>query len=163
MALDLTSGILTAIMGLIGVLLGALIGPFTNHQLGIRYNKRDLLFKRKLEYFEKVVETMEKNKRMYQNVILRLEDSDIKQKKQILEELKQNRINFFIMASPLYFNTQKFSDKIIDFVDIEKDIFESISNIKKAEEINNLKRKLEDLNRKTYEIILEMKKELARK
>ena len=167
MALDLTSGTLTAVVGLVGVLLGALIGPFTNHQLGAKYNKKDLIFKRKLEYFERVIETIEKNRRMYYNSLCRIET--IKNNKEIeiiIEELKQNRKNFLVMASPLYFNTKNFSEKIKSFVDIEKDIFDKVSEIKdnkqKAKIIEELKDNLEILNKKGDEIIFAMKRELIR-
>ena len=165
MVLDITSGSLTAVVGLVGILLGALIGPFTNHRLGATYSRRDLIFKRKLEYFEKVVETMERNKKMYHNALCKIQNSkNKKETENIILELKQNRNNFFIMASPLYFNTRRFSDEIVSFVDIEKNIFENISKIRSnnKETIEKIKEDLEGLNRKSKEIIFDMKRELKK-
>lgn len=168
MAWDITAGSLTAIVGLVGVLLGALVGPFMNHRLSVRYNRRDLIFRRKLEYFEKISETLEQNKRRYHNAIGRIEFvKDNKEINLVIEELKQNRKNFLILSSPLYFNTRVFSQKIVEFVNIEKDIFNRILNIKEGKdkdtEIQKLKDNMQELNRKSQEITLEMRKELTRK
>lgn len=71
------------------------------------------------------------------------------------------------MASPLYFDTRKFSSKIINFVEIEKEIFNKISNIKNNKEkskiIGGLRKDLERLNNLSSWTIMDMKKELAKK
>ncbi|MCK9595623.1 hypothetical protein M0R19_00335 [Candidatus Pacearchaeota archaeon] len=119
---------ITAIIGIVGILLGTLIAPRVNHNLGARYNRKDLLFKRKLEYFEKIVDTIEKNKRMYNQTIGKIEFSkDKKEIKKVVEELKQSRKNFLIMASPLYFDVRALSERIVRFVRVEKEIFNRIS------------------------------------
>lgn len=168
MVFNITSGTLTAMVGLVGIILGALMGPLMNHRIGLRYSRRDLIFKRKLEYFEKIVETIEKNKKIYNNSISKIESSKTNsQINLIINELKQNRQNFFVMASPLYFNVKIFSDRIIEFVAIEKDILDKISEIKdnknKDKKIQEIKKDLEALNRKSQEIIIDMKRELAKK
>lgn len=160
---------LTAIVGLIGVLAGTVISPRVNHQIGARVSRQDLLFKRKLEYFEKIVETIEKNKRMYQAAIGKIECIESnKEIKKVIEELKQNRKNFLIMASPLYFDTRRISETIIRFVRVEKEIFNRISALEDKEKkelpvlIESLKELLEILNRRGNGIILEMKRELSK-
>jgi hypothetical protein len=162
MALDITTVLTTAITGLMGVLVGAV----TNHQLSAKYNRKDLIFKRKLEYFEKVVETMEKNKKIYYNILRKIQNSKNKKEiEKIVKELKENRENFFIMASPLYFNTERFSERIKSFVVIEKDIFESISTIQQNSKDKTIKKitdDLEGLNKKSQEIIFNMKIELMK-
>ncbi len=164
--MDSTS--LTAIVGLLGVLLGALLSPYMNNRLNARYSKVGLMFQRKLEYFEKIIETMEKNRKMYANAICKLENvKRSSQIEKIIEEIKKERKNFQKMASPLYFNTQKISEKIIYFVRIEKNIFILISELKEHEDkqeniIERLKDDLRKLNRKGNEILIEMKKELSR-
>ena len=169
MAFDITTGSLTAIVGLVGVLLGAFVGPFMNHRLNNQYGRKDLIFKRKLEYFEKIAETIEQNKRIYHHAIGRIDFlKNSKEVNKVIEELKQNRKNFLIMSSPLYFNTRRFSEKIIDFVRIENEIFNRISELKnvnlnkKHSLIEQLNENLERLNRKSQEIIIEMRKELIR-
>jgi hypothetical protein len=102
---------------------------------------------------------------MYHNALCKIQNSkNKKETENIILELKQNRNNFFIMASPLYFNTRRFSDEIVSFVDIEKNIFENISKIRSnnKETIEKIKEDLEGLNRKSKEIIFDMKRELKK-
>jgi len=160
---------LTAGIMLLGILIGTLISPRIQHRMGIKHDRKNLIFQRKLKYFEEIVETIEKNKKMYSNLIFKIENSKTKsQTENIIEELKENRKKFFVMASPLYFNTKSFSEKIIYFVKIEKDIFNEISQFKEAnkgtkeEIVENLKDNLKKLNKKGEEILYETKKELAR-
>jgi hypothetical protein len=165
---DLTAYI-SAIVMLIGILVGTLISPRIQHRVGIQYSRRDLIFQKKMTYFESVIETIEKNKRLYYNLISKIEDSkkDFKVD-EILEELKKNRKRFNIMASPLYFNTKIISEKIMLFVRIEKDIFNKINLLKDSKKekrgkiIESLKNNLKKLNKEGMEILYEMKKELVR-
>jgi predicted CopG family antitoxin len=160
---------ITAIIALLGIVLGTLIAPRVNHNLGEQYNRKDLLFKRKLEYFENVLDTIEKNKKTYHQVIGRLENTpDNKEVEKIISGLKKERQNFRIMASPLYFDTRILSEKIIRFVRVEKEIFNRISALENkdkkefpvlVEQLNNI---LRMLNKRGSEIISEMKKELAK-
>ncbi len=159
---------LTAAIMLLGILVGTLISPKIQHRMGTESNRRDLIFQRKLKYFENILETIEKNKKMYYNFINRIEDSKKNSIDRIMGELKKERKGFFIMASPLYFSTKIFSEKIVHFVKIEKDIFNKISLLKKIDKekkeevIEQLKSNLKKLNEKEEEILYEMKKELAR-
>ena len=47
---------------LIGILVGTIISPRIQHKMGVQHGKKEVLFKKKLEYFEKIIETIEKNK-----------------------------------------------------------------------------------------------------
>lgn len=163
------SSIIPTISGIVGVLIGASIGPLINHQLTTRYSKKDLIFKRKLDYFEKILDTIEKNTRLYKQQVRKLEVSkDSKEIKKIVEELKKERKNFLMMSSPLYFDVTKISRKIIHFVKIEKDIFNRLSSLEKTNErekevlVEQLKRMLMILERRGSEILFEMKKELKK-
>jgi Iap family predicted aminopeptidase len=163
------SSIIPTISGIVGVLIGASIGPLINHQLTTRYSKKDLIFKRKLDYFEKVLETIEKNTKLYKQQVRKLEVShDSKEIKKIVEEMKKERKHFFIMSSPLYFDVTKISGRIIRFVKIEKDIFSRISKLEKINEkekevlVEQLKRMLMILEKRGSEILFEMKKELRK-
>ena len=160
---------LTAGIMLLGILVGTLISPKIQHRMGTEYNRKNLIFQKKLEYFEYIMRVVEENKKMYHNLIHKIEDSKTKsQMGRIPEELKENRKKFLITSSSLYFNTKIFSEKIINFVRIEKEIFDEISRLNrpdkeiKEEIIENLKDNLKRLNKKGEEILYEMKKELAR-
>ena len=166
---NLSSQIGTALSGMIGVLIGASLGPVVNNHLLAKYGKRDLIFKRKLDYFEKILDTIEKNTRLYKQEIRKLESSkDCKEIKKFVERLKVERKNFLVMSSPLYFDVKSISEKIISFVKIEKDIFNRISCLDKISEkekevlIMQLKRMLIILEKRGSEILFEMKKELKK-
>lgn len=161
----LSSNVTTALVGLAGVVFGTLTGHYFNQKLNLRNSRKDILFKRKLEYFEKLAETIENNIKIYKNSL-----SSIKIKKSkkeisiIVLEMKEKREKFSIMASPLYLNTHYFSEKITEFVDIEKKIFNKFENLKKIKnkklnltEIENLVNSLKD---KANELITKMKSEM---
>jgi len=163
------SQLIPTLSGIAGVLIGASIGPLINHQLTTRYSKKDLIFKRKLDYFEKVLETIEKNTKLYKQQIRKLEASkDSKEIKKIVEEMKKERKHFFVMSSPLYFDVTKISKAIIHFVKIEKDIFNRISTLEKINEkekeilVSQLKTMQVILEKRGSEILFEMKKELKK-
>lgn len=164
---DLTT-YLTAAVGFLGIIIGTLISPRVNHKIGIEYGRRDLIFKKKLEYFERVIDTIDKNKKMYNDSICKLEN--VRNKKEIgrvMEEIKKNRKNFSRMASPLYFDTRNLSERVIHFVKIEKDIFNLMSELKddlsKQEEIiEKLKGNWKKLYKQGNDILFEMKKEILR-
>ncbi|MDD5012186.1 MAG: hypothetical protein PHQ66_00865 [Candidatus Nanoarchaeia archaeon] len=157
---------LTAIMAVIGIAVGTLVSPKINQRINMEHNRKDLIFKKKLEYFEKIAETIEENRRMYHQIIGRIECSkNNKETNEIIAELKQARKNFLIKSSPLYFDTRSLSEKIVNFVRIEKEIFSELEKIKESERekiIGQLKENMKKLNMKANEIICEMKKELSR-
>jgi hypothetical protein len=169
MAIDIASSLLTTLFGLIGVLVGACIGPIINHRVAKEYDKKEMMFKKKMEYFEKVLITMEDNKRMYNLAIKKIEASqDNKKVSEIIKELKAERKNFSIMSSPLYFDTKVMSERIVRFVRVERGIFERISGLEKVNKkdmpvfIEQLKQNFNLLNKRSNEILSEMKSELKR-
>jgi len=153
---------------LLGILVGTLISPRIQHKMGVEYNRKGLIFQKKLEYFEDIIKTIEKNKKLYSNLIHKIESEKKLKVDKIIEELKEGRKKFLVMASPLYFNTRIISEKIIHFVKIEKEIFNKISQLKETDEdakdeiIEQLKNNLKKLSKKGEEILYEMKKELSR-
>jgi len=160
---------ITALVMLLGILVGTIISPRIQHKMGIRSGRKDVLFRKKLEYFEKILETIEKNKRMYDYAIKRTESaSNKKELSEVISQLKQNRKNFFILASPLYFNTEKFALSIMRFVRIEKAIFNRFSALLEKDKkdmpvlISQLKEYFKVLIKRGDEIIFEMRKELSR-
>ena len=166
---SISSGALTAVVGFVGVLVGTLIGPYINHKLSLKNIRKDLIFKRKLEYFEKMAENIEKNLRAYRNAIRGAESSPKKQElKKIQQKLKEERKNFLILASPLYFNINGLSQKIVAFVDGEKEIFKELEKLpeiqdrKKKEAFKLLEDRLKKLTALGNRVVYQMRLELRR-
>ncbi|MFA5173986.1 MAG: hypothetical protein WC438_02280 [Candidatus Pacearchaeota archaeon] len=157
----LSTTAITAIVGILGIVFGTFLSPYLNHLLNLKNTRRDLMFKRKLEYFEHLSEKLEQNIRMYRNAISDIETA--KKNNQIISKLKENRKCYLILASPLYFNINNLSMKINQFVDIEKNIFKSISKQKDKIEIQELKHYMERLINSRNEVLKEMRKELYRR
>ena len=160
---------LTALVMLLSIIVGTIISPRIQHKMGLQSGRKDVLFRKKLEYFEKIIETIEKNKKTYIQIMHSIKEAKNKKEiKGIIEELRKSRKNFMIMASPLYFNTEKFSEKIVRFVRVEKEIFNRISVLENKEKtdipvlIEQLKKDFIILTKREEEIIIEMKRELSR-
>lgn len=171
MTFDITS-YLTALVMLLGIIVGTIISPRVTHKIGAEQSRKDIIFKKKLEYFEKIVQTMEYNKKLYRNVLGKISaaKNDVEIQK-LLDEIKKERKSFSMMSSPLYFNAKDFrifSEKITNFVRIEKQFFNIISDIigkdrnKKEKLTKVLEEGMKKLNSKENEIILEMKKGILR-
>ena len=165
---SVSSGALTAVVGFIGVLVGTLIGPYINHKLSLKNIRKDLIFKRKLEYFEKMAENIEKNIRAYRNALREAENCKKQQLKKIHEKLKEERKNFLILASPLYFNINGLSQRIISFVEVEKGIFREFEKLPEESKKNQketlkvIEDKLKKLTMLGNEAVCQMKRELGR-
>jgi hypothetical protein len=159
------SNIGTALIGVMSAVFGAVIGYYFNQQLSLRNARKDIIFKRKLEYFENLAETMEINLKMYKNasVSIKLKSSK-KNVANILREMKENRKNFKIMASPLYFNVRSISRKIIDFVNAEKEIFTKFQNLEKkrptSQDFKDIEEKINFLRDNANKILDEMRSEI---
>lgn len=166
--MKIETGLLTVLVALMGVLFGTLISPYLNHRLNLRTSRRDLFFKRKLEYFEKIAENIDFNIRIYKNSISKLEEErNIKILKQELKKIKEERKNFRISSSPLYFDTHEIARRIKEFAELEKRIFLDLEKLIELKEIKkeiilDLERKLEELKITGTWIILEIKRELAK-
>ena len=163
---SISANVLAPFAGLMGVLLGALIGPYMNHRFNVKYNRRDFLFKKKIEYFEKQVACIEQNIKLYKKEILSLKP-ETKNIQERIEEIKKQRIHFSIMSSPLYFNTNRVSKTIVSFVAKEKEIFKAFEDLEREREssrkekiISYLNKELKDLRALGNKSVSEMKKEL---
>jgi hypothetical protein len=134
----------------------------------MRNSRKDVLFKKKLEYFEKLAETIEKNIKLYKNSIGAIKaQSSKKEISKVIKDIKEKRKNFAIMASPLYLNVKNFSSIICKFVEIEKAIFQEFEELaeekdKKAieKELEKLEQTLNKLKASGNKAIVEMKKEM---
>jgi hypothetical protein len=164
----ISSSIITGLVGLIGVVIGTLIGHYFNQQLSMRNSRKDVLFKKKLEYFEKLADTIEKNIKLYRNSLNAIKTQGSKKGiEKIIKDMKEKRKCFAIMASPLYLEVKDISKTIINFVDVEKAIFqefEELSKEKNKEEIDkklaSLEQTLNNLKHSGNCLITEMRKEM---
>ncbi|MBI2043025.1 hypothetical protein HYT25_01410 [Candidatus Pacearchaeota archaeon] len=158
--------IVTLIIGFLGIILGTFLSPYLNHRLNAKYERREIFFKKKLEYFEEIAKNLEENIKIYKNIMGGT--TEIKNKKEfvkILNELKKRRRKFRIMASPLYFNTNLLAEKVLRFINLEKRIFTGLkkmieSGIADEKITSDLKAVLDELKKTGSEVINEMKKEL---
>ena len=134
--MDINSSLLTIATALIGILCGAAVSSYFN----LKSARKDLIFKRKLEYFEKLSKDLEENLRLHKNVIMSLsESSKTKEIEAKLIELKQKRKSFLINSSPLYFKTNRMTERITFFVNTEKEIFSLIEILKSKEKATKAK------------------------
>lgn len=121
---DLSSALITTLTGMVGVIIGATINNYFNHKIARQAAKKDIIFKKEIEYFERIVDTIEKNIELYKKSIKRLEKNYTKKDiTQVFENLKKDRKKFEIMTSPLYLDIRPISARIKNFVAIEKLIF----------------------------------------
>jgi hypothetical protein len=156
-----------AIVGVTGIIVGALISPRVTHQIGAEHSKKELIFRKKLEYFESILGIIERNTKTYKYIIKKIDISkNNKEIRKLVQELKQKREHFLIMSSPLYFDIKKISEVIIRFVRVEKEIFNRASLLEtsknKKASMEALKNLLEILNKRGNDILIEMRKELNR-
>lgn len=162
----ISSSALTILVGVMGILFGSLISPYVNHRLTQKYQQRDLFFKKKMEYFEQIVENIEKNIRLYKHSIKKL-DSEKSNIKEVIRHMKKERKNFLILTSPIYMNTTKLSGCIRHFTEIEREIFAKFNELTKEKEdkekiIIILKEDLELLKKSGNRIIFEVKQEIKK-
>lgn len=161
----ISSSIVTALVGLLGVVFGTLIGHYFNQQLNLRNSRKDILFRKKLEYFEQLSDTIERNIKMYKNSLSSIKTkSSEKEIIKLIGEMKNSRKNFKIMASPLYLDVKRVSKKVIDFVEIEKQIFNKFEEFEKHKpsnrDIAELEEKIENLKLNANKILNEMRCEI---
>jgi hypothetical protein len=121
---DLSSAVVSTMTGMTGVVIGAIISNYVNQKIARQAAKKDIVFKKKIEYFEKIVNSIGKNIKLYRNAIRQLETKKNKSEiKKVLKTLKENRQKFEMTTSPLYMDTRVISSEIKKFVEIEKMIF----------------------------------------
>lgn len=127
---DISSAMVTTLMGMLGVVIGAILSNYVNQKIARQVAKKDIVFKKKIDYFEKIVDTISKNTKLYKNSINRL--GLIKNKRDIANiytTLKKDRRKFEVMNGPLYMDTHFISVEIRKFVAIEKIIFRSFDRM----------------------------------
>ena len=151
--IELSSAIVSTFTGLIGVIIGAIVNNYFTHKIARQAAKKDIIFKKEIEYFEKIVVTIENNKALYRKSLKKLEASSSKKEfLKILENLKKSRQKFQVMTSSLYLDIRPITFKIKQFVAIEKIIFSYFdklnnSTYSKQELIIGLNLKLIEMNK----------------
>lgn len=165
---DLYSALVTTLMGILGVAVGAIISNYVNQKIARQSTKKDLVMKKKIEYFEKIVDSIGNNLQLYRKFIKKAEKiKSGREAERILEELKNGRKKFELMASPLYLDTRPISVKIKQFTGIEKSIFadfESLSkpNAPQKDIIHSLKIRFADLEKSGNSLILGFRQSLLK-
>ena len=110
---ELSSAVLTTLIGMLGVVIGAIISNYFNNKIAAKSARRDMIFRKKTEYFEKTVECIEKNIKIYKNSAREAEKNAKKEEiNRIIHKLRENRAKFDVMASRLYVNSENMAGKI---------------------------------------------------
>lgn len=131
---DVSSILTTTFIGILGVVVGAVISNYFNQRLARQAAKKDIIFKKKIEYFEEIVKSLNNNEKVYKNSINEAIKSQNKKKiGKIIENMKKNRSKFSIMTSSLYLDTKPLSMMIRQFVGLEKRIFVYFERLMKEE------------------------------
>jgi hypothetical protein len=160
---DITTAFTTTLIGMMGVVMGAIVSNYFNTRLTLRNSRRDIIFKKKLEYFEGIIKCIENNTKLYLNSLREAEKKlNPETIQKIIKELKEKRRKFDANTSPLYIDTRILSQKIKTFVNIEKKIFYSFEKIiepesNKNELVKSIKDDITILTKKGDELIFEMR------
>lgn len=167
---DLSSALITTFTGMVGVVIGATINNYLTQKINRHTTKKDIIFRKKMEYFEKLVESIEKNLELYKKSIKKLERINSKKEAElVLSLMKKDRKRFEPANSSLYLDTREISENIKRLVAIEKLIFLGVANLStsnsdlsNSEVLKDLKQKTEDIQKLGQSIILNLRKDLLK-
>lgn len=163
---ELTSAVTTTLIGMLGVVVGAAISNYVNQMIAAKSARRDLLFKKKVEYFDRVVHVIEHNLKLYTMWRRKLESKASRALiEKALKTLKKKRAHFGISTSALYLDVEVFSRDIKQFVAYEKQIFALISELKRDDYervMDTLRRSIRNLENAGNSIIYKMRRSLMR-
>lgn len=160
---EISSIMVSSVIGMFGVVVGAVISNYFNQKIARQSARKDIVFKKKIEYFERILECIDSNIELYKNSIRLIEHNySTKQVSKVINDLKLKRKRFEIKNSPLYMDIRKMSGKIIQFVDKEKSIFFYLEGMKenkiaKERAIYQLNLDLEKLKEVGGQIVLIMR------
>jgi hypothetical protein len=163
---DLTSAAVTTLIGMLGVVVGAIVSNYVNQRVAARTARKDLFFKKKVEYFDRVVGVIEHNIKLYTLWRKKLEVSyRPSEVKRALSALKKERAKFDVSTSSLYVYVDAFSRDIKRFVALEKQIFvimERLTSDNYGHGLDSLRERIHELQRVGRTIIATMRAELLR-
>jgi hypothetical protein len=163
---EISSALITTMTGMLGVIVGAVISNYLNQKIARQSAKKDVIFRKRIDYFENIVKCIDKNTQMYYKSIKDLETNPKSENvNKILVSLKKNRKKFEIMTSPLYIDTRPISRMIKKFVGIEKNIFKYFKNsgkIDNDEIMKGLKDNFRELKLTGTRIITQLRENLLK-
>lgn len=163
---ELSSAIMTTFIGMFGVVVGAIISNYVNQKIAAQSARRDLLFQKKVDYFDRTVSAIENNLKLYMAWRKKLEVSTTTATiEKAMKMLKKNRAKFDPLSSALYFDIERFSRDIRQFVAIEKQIFALFDKLKREHPepvIDALRQSLHRLEQEGQTIINKMRRSLMR-
>ena len=158
-----SSILITTLIGMLGVVIGAIISNYFNQRIARQAARKEIIFRKRIEYFEKIVECIEKNTKLYESAIKELVKNTSKSSaSRILQKMKKERKKFDIMTSPLYLDTRPISKMIRHFVNIEKRIFLYFETNTEEDKIKGLKENYKQLRRVGDRIIFELRTNLLK-
>ena len=148
---------------MLGVVIGAIISNYFNQRIARQAARKEIMFRKRIEYFEKIVECIEKNTKLYESSIKELAKTAGKSSTgRILQRMKKERKRFDIMTSPLYLDTRPISKMIKHFVNIEKRIFLFFEADAGEDKIKGLKENYKQLRKIGDKIIFELRTNLLK-
>lgn len=163
---EFTSALATTLIGMMGVVVGAAISNYVNQMIAAKSARRDLLFKKKVEYFDRVVNVIEQNIKLYRTWQRKLETRASKALiENTIKTFKKKRAHFDIKTSALYVNVDAFSRDIKQFVAYEKHVFALVERLKQEEyesTMDTLRQVLHSLEQAGTQIISKMHRSLMR-
>ena len=161
-----SSALTTTLIGMLGVVVGAIISNYVNQRIAAKSSRRDLFFKKKVEYFDRVVGCIENNLKLYQTARKQIERNPRRASvEKVLKHLKKNRVKFEIMTSTLYLDTEKFSAGIKNFVRVERKIFFFLDRLKERVNgglLEGFRQSLHELEELRTGIVSSMRYDLSR-
>jgi hypothetical protein len=160
-----SSILITTLIGMLGVVIGAIISNYFNQKIAAKSARRGLIFNKKIEYFESIIETLRNNLRLYRNSLK--EYKKTRKAKKILKKMKADRKKFDVKNSQIYLDTRTISKKIRQFVLNEKTIFKSFENLSKNKEdkeilIKIIKENIKNLEKISNSLVDYMRNEIEK-
>lgn len=160
---EISSALTTTLIGMMGIVIGAIISNYFNQKIARQAARKEIMFRKRIEYFERIVESVEKNTKLYESAIKEFtKNSGKSSKERILKRIKKERLKFDIMTSPLYLDTRPISKMIRNFVNIEKRIFLYFEANTDEDKIKGLKENYKQLRIIGDKIIFELRTNLLK-
>jgi len=169
MEINLQTVLISAIASIIGGIVVAIINPYLTHRLNLKYIEKEIFFKKKLKYFEKLGDGFEKETNDYVELIDRIkktkDEKSIQKLIQKIKNIKKCKNTIFRITPFCFFDKKELYERVTEFClienEIEKIFLEYKECNKKRKELSNLlsKKRLQ-LIEKSQEIINTIKTEL---
>jgi 5-methylthioribose kinase len=83
---EISSLVVSSLTGVFGVVIGAVISNYFNQKIARQSARKDVIFKKRIDYFEMILGCIEKNTELYKNAIKHI--TKYYNKKEIYKQLK---------------------------------------------------------------------------